>query len=301
MSMTAWGTKAGVELTFQPPFKKLSELNEWDDYSPERNRTIGRLEQALPDSLYWACTDDPDCIEIPTRPLKSWEDAKSVITQIIAAAKAEKLVAKCKVSTGGGGHVHVGLPKGMKGEKIVAAAIRDMQNRPYVTWMFADPDTTTQAANQWEHVVAAKSALENPHWCDGFYNQHWGMSWKDLCERLKTCHGTFSNRNKRCPVSSRPIPTMEFRFFDCFMEWERYEESLAFAQAYTAWIKNRIKAEDDFPVLVKNHRNLMQYNDYYRCIEEFKQLIEQLGLPWERYKRYVKNLNERFSDARLLT
>lgn len=273
--LTSWKYKAGVEMTFQKKVKTVKKLERWqdsEDYYSDRESFFAR-------GLDAKC--DPDCIEVPTCILKSWEHAKQEIDKTLSAAKEKKLIAKNKgISTGGGGHVHV---SGMK--SLVKVAIqRDMQNRPYVPWFFADPDTTSQCNS---------ACVANGF--DGLYS-----SWDKIVENptAYTRHyNKFIHTNLHCYYG-----TVEFRFFDCFMSWEQYEESLAFAQAYCKWIAEKVKQGKRFNVKIRNHGDVLkQYNDYDKCLKEFKELIENIGLPWNRYKKYIANLKERFTCEALLT
>ena len=276
--LTSWKYKAGVEMTFQKKVRTAGGLRRWIDGSLYLDNNFLR-DKGL-NAGY-----DPDCIEVPTCILNSWGHAKQEIDKALAAAKERKLIAKNKgISTGGGGHVHV---SGMK--TLVKIAIqRDMQNRPYVPWFFADPDTTTQC---------------NSADVDGHINC-WYMALNGSWDKVA------KNPNKFCYQVNKFIhtylhggyKTVEFRFFDCFSSWEQYEESLAFAQAYCKWIEKKVGQGKKFPVKIKNRRDVLEkYNDYDKCLKEFKELIADIGLPWNRYKKYVANLNERFTDESLLT
>jgi len=280
--LTPWKYKSGVELTFQRSFEEVSSFQRWSErqYFGRRNCLHAdclRMSRAVPKELVWSVTTDPDCVEVPTRILVSWSDAEQVINTILEHAKKKKLIAKNKgLSTGGGGHVHV---SGMN-DLTKCAVVRDMQNRPYVPWFFADPDTTSQ--------------------CNSVHSEGFGLlsaGWKTIRNdpRDYIWNGKFTH------VHIHTQGTLEFRFFDCFMEYERYEESLAFAQAYVKWIADSLIRNKRFNVLIKNRSGLLaHYNDYVRCLEEFQKLIETIGLPWARYKRYIDNLDQRFEDINLL-
>lgn len=277
--LTPWKYKAGVEMTFQKKVKTINGLRRWIDYGHYLD-VIFLRDKGL-NAGY-----DPYCIEAPTRILKSWGHAKQEIDKALKAAKERKLIAKNKgVSTGGGGHVHV---SGMK--TLVKIAIqRDMQNRPYVPWFFADPDTTTQcnSADVDDHINCCWYTALNASWDKVAKNPR-----RYCFQTDKFIHTHLHGGYK----------TVEFRFFDCFMSWEQYEESLAFAQAYCKWIEKKVGHGKKFPVKIKNRRDVLkQYNDYDKCLKEFKKLIADIGLPWNRYKKYVANLNERFTDESLLT
>lgn len=279
MPLTPWKYKAGVEMTFQRPLKNAKEFKKWSDgqFWGELSADKYRMQDAIPSDLVYDVKTDPDCVETPTKILKSWNDAEHTISTILSHADRIGMIAKNKgLSTGGGGHVHV---SGMN-DLTKCATVRDMQNRPYVPWFFADPDTTSQANS----VAAIECDLLSRSW--DFISKHPTSS----AYNFKFIH-----------THLHYFGTIEFRFFDCFMEYERYEESLAFAQAYVKWIDAQARKGKRFDVVIRNRSDLLhQYNDYVRCLEEFQELIENIGLPWTRYKRYIANLDERFEDENLL-
>lgn len=277
--LTSWKYKAGVEMTFQKKVKTLNGLNglmRWIEGSGAYQDRVFLNDRGINASY------DPDCIEAPTCILKSWGHAKQEIDKILSVAKERKLIAKNEgISTGGGGHVHV---SGMK--TLVKIAIqRDMQNRPYVPWFFADPDTTTQC-----------NSARISEGSFGGLNHHWDKIVKHPTAYTYQCN-KFIHTNLHYHYG-----TVEFRFFDCFMNWEQYEESLAFAQAYCKWIAKKVEQGKRFDVKIRNREDVLkQYNDYDKCLKEFKELIENIGLPWNRYKKYIANLKERFTCEALLT
>lgn len=287
--LTPWKYKAGVEMTFQRncktdrSFQKWSESAFWGDGLCRDKIT---LRNSIPSELVVRVEHDPDCIEAPTKVLKSWVDAKETISTILDCAAAKKFIAKNKgFSTGGGGHVHV---SGMD-NLTKCAALRDMQNRPYVPWFFADPDTTTQCNS----VQTTPSPF---YWRDQAYAALLDP-WSKIVKGAKKYNWSWKYAHTRI----HPSGTFEFRFFDCFMEYERYEESLAFAQAYMQWIAGLVRKGKKFDVsIIKRSDLLDKYDDYARCLEEFQELVETVGLPWDRYKKYISNLDQRFEDVELL-
>lgn len=281
MNMTPWKYKAGVELTFQPRRRTAKSFREWSDSlmygSSLEDKVLRVLRNRIPEDFVWRFSTDPDCFEIPTRPMISWADSREVINTILNEAKWLNLLAKNKgLSTGGGGHVHLGVSD----QKTKCAIVRDMQNRPYIPWFFSDPDSTTQC-NSIEAYTC--SLIEKP-WSTVKRN------FRGYCYSPKFSHSHVHY-----------LGTMEFRFFDCFMDYAQYEESLAFSQAYCAWIDQRVHDDEAFEVHILHHSDVLeQYNDYDRCLMEFKNLIKTLKLPWRRYEHYAKNLDERFTDIELL-
>lgn len=275
MPLTPWKYKAGVEMTFQRPVKTARGFLRWSQFDSLYD--VRKARDLIPDHLVYKIEIDPDCIETPTRILTSWSDAEYTITAILNCARRLELIAKNKrFSTGGGGHVHA---SGMC-PLTKYAIIRDMQNRPYVPWFFADPDTTNQANS----IPSYNCNLLSKKW-----------------SQIEAHPRAHYYTPKFMHTSMSYLDTIEFRFFDCFMEYQRYEESLAFVQAYVKWIDALVKKGKKFGVTIHNRQDLLRkYNDYVRCLEEFQMLIENIGLPWTRYKHYISNLDERFEDEELL-
>jgi len=276
--LTPWRYKAGVELTFQRKVNSVDQLDNWR----EDCKKLREIEKIIPKRYTYRIGTDPDCIEIPTKILTSWPDAKESIQVILYGAKKTELIAKNHgISTGGGGHVH------LSGMDMLTkyAIVRDMQNRPYIPWFFADPDTTTQC-----HSIECR------------YCAVTRISWKNLVKDQDNIGLRFAYMKHYHTNIHHALGTIEFRFFDCFANYEQYEESLAFAQAYASWVAERVSKGEEFKVKIRNRTSLLeQYNDFDKCLKEFRKLIDTLGLPWERYQKYTANLEERFTDIDLLT
>lgn len=291
-TLTRWKYKAGVELTFQREVKNSREFREWQKLEhintgyffrchSFRIADLNNLNRLVSPKL--TCGNngahiDPDCIEVSTKILESWNSAEKTIKTVLEKAKKINLIAKNKgISTGGGGHVHI---SGMT-PLVMCAMVREMQNRSYVPWFFADPDTTNQC-----NCASVKYCL----------NRVLLHDWNTVAENP----GSYST-DKYCHTRLHWRGTVEFRFFDCFDSWEQYEESLAFAQAYARWIEKRVERGESFDVKICGRKDALEhFNDYDKCIREFKKLIKNIELPWNRYEKYVANLEERFTDERLL-
>jgi len=276
-------------LTFQRKVSSIYNLELWIQRIGFRTengirKDLEKIKKTVPRKYMYRVGVDPDCIEIPTKILTSWSDAKRSIQAILDGAKKTKLIAKNQgLSTGGGGHVH------LSGMNLLTkyAIVRDMQNRPYVPWFFADPDTTQQCNSI------------NVNYCYSLVGCRWEKIVKYVREGNAPFHLWMKNYHTNIHIA---LNTIEFRFFDCFMDYEQYEESLAFAQAYASWIAGRVNKGKKFEVKIKNRTSLLkQYNDFDKCLKEFRKLITDIGLPWERYQKYTANLEERFTDIDLLT
>lgn len=302
---TPWNFTAGVETTFQPPVKTVKQLDKWCgrvfsyyDGAP-RHEIVDRLADKL-DGTYYNCGTDPDCIEISTRILRSWQDAEKVVTTICRAAKDEKLVSHAACSTGGGGHVHLGIGEFDRNDRLLRLALqRDLSNRPYVAWMFEHPHTVDQAMN-FACRIAVTDDMHHQHanWVND-NDKHWLWRWKQVREELDSL--TTQLHDKSQALTCRPT-TIEYRFFDAHDDWKGYEESLAFAQAYTSWIRMKVERWDDFPLHFRSRAHMLEtYNDFDQCVKDFKRLIRTLKLPWARYEHYIQNLEEKFKCEDWLT
>lgn len=304
-----WPTTAGIELTFSPAGITRNQYEKWENagffdmYDENWGATIGKPGLMTPDGMvdklkctipayhYARCGTDPGVVEISTRILKSWDDMKNTVQTITRKAKKVGLTEKMEYTTGGGGQIHLGVGNRTPAARLHRhAMLRDMSNRPYVCWMFNDPECTDNAKNPWEAIIGMG---------DDFYSndrQLLGLSW-DYMKSTKLLAITHSKDH----VVRLTEDTIEFRFFDMPTSWSQHVLHMEFAFAYFSWIRKRVKAGEKFEAKIRSRKAFMKYNDFDKCVSEFRQLIRDLGLSWPKYRKFVKNLEKRFENEKLLT
>lgn len=92
--------------------------------------------------------------------------------------------------------------------------------------------------------------------------------------------------------------TVEFRFFGAPLDWEEQKDHIDFVFKYIAYCKRRWKKKIPIGPNVKIRR--MKRMSSRTAIKHFRELLDQIGLPYSRYEKYVKrNLLPRWEDGRV--
>lgn len=258
--------------------------------------------------FYKIGTDD-HCIEAPTPIAKNWRELEAFYIRANELAKEFDLVPLLNNVSSGGGHVHVGVEDNL----WQLAIARDMCNRPYISWAFLDPVDNITARWQGTFLLecgvsltsrtikAAKEGklIRKKDRYYGYYVYENPALWLAPIDKIPVNNlkdlrlGTEVAVRKNCGH-------LEFRCFAAANNWQEQEEHVAFVLAYVNWIKKELDAKRIAEVQVLKKRDLKAFT-YKRCVQEFKELIEKIGLPWERYEHYTTEyLAARFENKEWL-
>lgn len=297
--LAKWNVKAGVEFT--RIHHKSSEIeaenvdrfgnqvwpdnrrsvwipsphNEWDGEWVNNTRssphgTVIESISAIVDNdpklkpLIWNVGTDPGCVEIPSAPLTNWKNLRSFYMQIDQICADHGFTANDN-AIGTGSHIHV---EHKNDKELQAKIFRDMYYRPYVMWAFANP--------QDDQNCNALATGKFPRWVTDSYDRRY--------------YGEYNYSLEYSGYALRmQDETVEFRLFDMTWNWEEQEEHMAYVQAYIAWIKS------DAYVIPKPLK-VSRFNEIPLATAKrwFKKHIETLGLPWERYRKYVGYIEGRY-------
>lgn len=310
MNDEVWHSDIGIETTWLPPglsgdYREYEitsrRLNEYSD-DLDRNLMTKvnsglRRRKIDNDGPHW----DDGCVEIPSMILKSFEEAMDWYDKLYRLM-VEKLgfTTRSRWCGTGGGHIHLNCKSRDHAHKVFV----DYANRPYLTWMFADPCDDWNAVSPWSRV--------NP-W---MLKKLKSVQESKVCPKLRDLRGLdpigctlvrgyFPGKNdlkhvdlqKYWPNSKNggvrscgggDEPHLEFRFFRAPKDREEQIKQIRFTQHYLKWVDENPQAE----VIIRNHRQMRAYT-VKKAEGEFKQLIKDLGLAWKDYKPYVKNMQER--------
>lgn len=243
---------------------------------------------------------DPGCVEISTKILARLSDVKFAFSSITELAKAQDLVTKTEYVAGCGGHIHVGAPM-VQGEsvepstmrhskpsmKTKIAIYRDFAMHPAVSWAFADPYDNTNAA-----LAIARGVFPRIRPTKFIDRDNYG--WRSTTTGVLFCND-LSNDNMieffRSGVAPRD-ETIEFRIFDMAETVEQQVLHLKYALAWMNRIEERIKAGDKFDIWRKYHE-LPETMTVAEAIANFKAHVLDLGLSWNEYKRFTRNIKDR--------
>jgi hypothetical protein len=282
--LVPWRFPLGIELTFVPAkYDPVMDGNYWHNDWVKAARRFKRAAAKMDvtmlfDSIY----TDPGCVEAPTIPLLSWKEARFTWHTAQAVAKRAGLVSWEEHQETGMGHIHAGI------KMAEAKAIQlDLVHRPYLTWIFATPNGSNSCGNftRGRILLVKKGDYGLNSDKDAISSWRGGDPWRDYPEDG--------------PRHESHHPHLEFRAFDSAADWRMQEEHLAFIQAYYAHCIDNPRPWPKKTPFVGNYYAEKEWQRYRLnktlCISEFKQLIDTLGLPWDRYSWYIeRNLDPAF-------
>jgi len=141
-------------------------------------------------------------LEFKSPILTTLEEFRWYYDEIHALARKYRLPIRPKGQTTGGGHLHQSQPGGW-GVDLICWLPKDMVRRPYLIWLFLDPEDDESACDQ---------RFDR-------FSRCWAVSPRYYGE------GTF-----------------EFRLFEMPRSWDEQLLHLNFAEAYTAWAKTKVSS-----------------------------------------------------------
>lgn len=266
---TPWRHNCGIELTYitakvDPKMDANTSHPKWGAYATVMDGylTIRGLDKLT----YCGAHSDPGCVEVPTKVIKSWQEAHDVCREITEMAKFIGLVPTHPEQQGGMGHVHIDIT--MDGRKLLT---QDMMTRPYMPWVWVNPDA----------VQYCRSYKGDSLW----YWDQWGDTYK--------LSGTYKFRVVNFVGDKR----VEWRAFEAAENWREQEAQLAFLQRYFQWIvkgkghKLNLAAETHASTDKDKAPNVYHekfVNNFDACVMDFRDLIEDLELPWSRYSYLIE-------------
>lgn len=189
----------GTELTFHQPTRRFSRRNL--RYSALKKLT-DELQVEFGCNARWTA-DVHQTFEVHSPPIENWATFKRFYRFVTAQAKREKLPIKGRGWSTGGGHLHVSeeqpWPKELK-----LFIIEDRANRPYLTWVFNDPEDMS--------ICHELTQLDEYQLEEG---------------EAKIFAITIRRR------------TIEFRLFEMPRNWDEQVLHIMFCEAYLSWAKGR--------------------------------------------------------------
>lgn len=243
-----------------------------------------RIQRKLNENgiAHYKCDTDPHVAEVATRVFKTMDDFNTDVPAILKAAKDCGGVPSVSWSTGGGCHIHVNA---FSTTKLNQATLVDWAYRQSTAYAFNHPCASGSSTKQ---VLVYNTPRD-----EGWYG-----------ERVKVLPGKFidatnPSSTKWASLAIRRMSsgknTIEFRFFRMPTTMQQHLDHIDFAQAYMAKILSvgydgiaEMYAGKPIPCKAK----FVSLKD---AIKGFKDTIEWVGLPWERYKKYVKNIETRYA------
>ena len=282
---TPWVTRIGHEMTFLPAYnftnfikKKISNGEHNLYYERKQHKAYIEYNKLLKDNKvkYDKYYKDFHVIEIASEPIKSWTIFINWNKKIRTLAKKVNLTPDIDWVGGGMGHHHIDYQE----PAVLDNLFRIVAARPYLAWIFIHPSDK-------------KNAISLASW---FIDVNTKCEWY---ERSPLCFITYKYNNIyplgrgnvlsiRCSFYNK---TIEWRGFDAAVDMKTQVEHTAFLQALVkhAQDTSSVKKKTRLFKSVKAAKKLLDdyATNFDKCAEDFYEFIEILGLPKERYERYV--------------
>ena len=295
--------KVGIEFTMMPPVCSGAKGNERSDNDIADNYA-SILETIMNRKRFKVheCGRDGRAVECPTIPLSSWGDVKKAYDVICGSMVDIGLVPSVEGSIGGGNHMHVGpMPA-----RTMVNLFRDLQNRPYLAWVFNEPDDNITAKSFTEFLeemtpklreqakLISKSGIDPTLFMDNSSISDEGKNALTFYGLLESFVLEWLPDDKSHALRyASDQKTLEFRFFETPLNWQECESQLMFVEAYIRWIEKK-HTKDAVEVKIEKASQMAAYTEE-QARTEFTAFIAELGLPLERYEVWLKeNLPVRF-------
>lgn len=203
---------------------------------------------------------DPGCIEVPSEVMGNWKDTLRFFTHVFRASHALGGRQLSPYQTGGGGHIHIS----------------------YRSWNF-NADGHYNNAGQWTARACANTNLFT-NAMQKYLTQHPWIAWafNDPCDNITARLGN----GVACRDSN---DNLEFRFFNAARDINQQIEHVAFALKLVE--KTRILAGIDYHERINFRVKRMPCA---KALAGWKHTIEEFKLPWKLYRKYARNIRERY-------
>jgi hypothetical protein len=267
------------------------------------------------------CTDvmiDDHCIEIPSKKLYSLAQTAAWSIAMRKIFASHDCFPKHPETVDGGAHIHVGI----KDVQFKIEVFKDLIMRPYLPWVFGDPDEAFAMDNFIHRKDLVDGFLHHREIIknDGFHGHNEIENYSSLGAGLMHLWYTPNAYMKPCVAKSfnykdymarlSGMGTLEFRFFEMTETWEEQELQIKFLMAYLEWMWKRfLKEKKD--VLEYPERKLSLTNvsihepDYLKKIKkeeaagQFNNFCRTIGVDHVTYKPFVeRNLYPRWELGR---
>jgi hypothetical protein len=288
----------GIELTMMPPCMSGNERHR------DRDQRIASGYASVVSQLlimgsvgHQRCHQDQYAVEVSSDIMRTWGDVKAFYAKTAKAMTSAGLLPHVKEVISGGGHIHLGGIKPV----LLANVLRDLQNRPYLNWIFNDPDDKNSShsyATDLEDldpklVEAAKGCNYDPSLFGRIQDQ--GKAALLFFGNTKyVSKEWFPDDKSKMVRHCGRYDTLELRFFQSPLDWTEQESQIRFAFAYLKSIEEKVKIHGDIQVKYRTIKQV-QAITIVEAKEEFYELVQSLGLPAKAYHRFVEeNLEDRY-------
>lgn len=289
--------RIGVELTMMPPCLFKTACSENDDIAngyATAVKAILRKKNVECNRIH----RDMRAVEVTSKPMYNWGKVKTFYDQVSAAMRLTGLVPHVPEFISGGGHIHVGDVDA----DLVANMFRDIQNRPWLNWVFNDPDDQNTHSYAMD-LEGVKSSLKR---AAAICNVDPGLFSDELTSEGEAALLFYGDTKYVSPTwfpddKSRMVryhstyETFEFRFFQAPDNWKEQEAQIRFVEAYMAWMKTTYPEGTNVEVRLDTVAKIKAMDEEF-CRNQFISFMYTLGLPVSPYQRMLdENLPDWFS------
>ena len=293
--------KIGIELTMIPELIQ-SGSGRFDNNVASRTAQVVEYAMRARDIKFQNDPHSDGCaVEVPSKPMQVWGEIRKWYEQTYEVMVAAGCIPHHTKITSGGGHIHVG---GLDASTI-QNLFRDIQNRPYLNWVFNEADDSMTANNFASSLdsippklkEAAKTVTYDPSiFCDDELSTD--------AQLALTFFGGVTASKEWFPGSkgyalrySDGYGTLEFRIFEAPSNWGEQEAHIRFVEAYISWVEKEFK--NTRPVVTVQTKTDVSKFTREQCEKEFRAFLITLGLPAAPYERLIaENLKQRFQRGK---
>jgi hypothetical protein len=275
-----------VPLLYGPPLKSTGSPS-WDRkcslqrmFEASLPKFVEHLKAKTGDRHMSSCGKNE--IEFPSPVMTHMSQIEWYYARIKALADGIGAKPDNDKSTSGGGHVHVS-PLGTANwtDSDFVAALLEVCDKPWLSWIFNDPDDHGTAMSPVSSIVRAAWKMDED--TDG---------WLDVADFAK-CAVRRNENNKK--------PTLEFRFFAAPRDWDEQRAHIVFLDRWlSSFLPHKGRKYDkkeipDLPHFLPRH--LMQVS-FEAARKGFVKLLKELKLPLSDYQRFIdRNLKVRYDKG----
>lgn len=227
------------------------------------------------------CDTDPHVAELNTPVYKSIEEMAESIAPVLKVAEECDGVTEASWTTGGGCHVHV---NSFENTHLNWLLLLDWSYRQTTAYAFNHPCATCESTRK-------VRVFDDRYACD----------WENVEEPvpgryLRTySYSPESEKFQSVAIRGKGKGTIEFRFFRMPNSIEQHKEHVAFVQAYmnkvkSLGIKGMASRLKKLPMPADPRKVTLK-----EALAQFKETIEWVGLPWATYRKYAKNIRDRYA------
>jgi hypothetical protein len=272
-----------------------------------KDRESVRRHLEMTHTGYYNIAFDDHCLEISSPKLKTFESYRAFSQNVRTIMANHDYYPKNPTVVCGGGHIHVGVPKTPWGGKFRYHVARDLIMRPYLPWVFGEPDeedamnVLINKANDYRLMDEIWQAGGDRIVGDiGRYGDTRFIKHLELPYNPRTRYVNMSNRHggKTHMFMLTSYPTIEFRFFEMAPSWEDQELQMHFLIAYLNWMVKRLEREDYTDIQLITDEQ-MQAIEPGVCESLFEEMCYHIGVVYEDYEHIVeRNLYPRWTNGR---